>query len=324
MALTTSPDILPEAMRFLVRAILALSNDVDRDELITLVAPAGLVEAIKSLGSDAETFAEDESDLKTGGSLIAKSSLAALGVVGIVATTKGRVSLSAVPKEWRKPADVDGLTFSRHLRNRVFATADPSVPVGESGDVMDLVHGIGFLHKAHTPLQPFSSFEPDKSGHSRAFEEHQRSSFGEDRSRWPVPNKEQWIPLRRWATYLGLASFCPSGLIADASTALVQGLRELPPGQYDIEQFVAECAQAVPILDGGPLEVPSLTTDSSHALLSPGLSVSIQQLEADGLVALSKLSDIGTRTLRVGTDSNSDRPVSHVKWAGITSRKAKR
>lgn len=324
MALTTSPDILPEAMRFLVRAILALSNDVDRDELITLVAPAGLVEAMKSLGSEAETLSDDESDLKTGGSLIAEKSLVALGVVGIVTTTKGRVSLSEVPTEWRKPADVDSLTFSRHLRSRVFATADPSVPVGESGDVMDLVHGIGFLHKAHTPLQPFSTFEPDKSGQARAFEEHQRSVFGDDRSSWPIPNKQQWFPFRRLATYLGLAELCPSGLIANASTALTQGLRELPPAQYDVEQFVNECARAVPILDGGPLELPSLRTDSSHSLLSPGLSVSINQLEADGLVVLSNLSDVGTRTLRVGADNNSDRLVSHVKWTGINSRKVKR
>ncbi len=324
MALTTSPDVLPEAMRFLVRAILALSNDVDRDELITLVAPAGLVEAIESLGSDGETLADDDSDLKTGGSLIAKQSLAALGVVGIVTTTRGRVSLSAVPEEWRKPADVDSLTFSKHLRNRIFASADPSVSVGESGDVMDLVHGIGFLHKAHTPLRPFSTFEPDKAGQTRAFEEDQRSLFGDDRTGWPIPNKQQWLPFRRLATYIGLASFSPSGLIADASTALIHGLSELPSAQYDIEQFVAECAQAVPILDGGPLEFPSMKTESSHSLLSPGLAVSIQQLEADGLVVLSKLSDIGTRTLRVGTDNNTDRLVSHVKWTGITSRKAKR
>lgn len=324
MALLTSPDILPEAMRFLVRAILALSNEVDRDELIELVAPAGLVEAIKSLGSAAESVSDEETDLKKGGAVIADKSLAALGTVGIVSISKARVSLAAVPNEWRKPDDVDSLSFARHLRNRVFASADRDVPVGDSGEVMDLVHGLGVLYATDTPLQPFSSFEPDRSGRGRAFMEHQRSMLGEARSGWPVPNREQWIPLRRWATYLGLASFGPCGLTADASVALIQGLRELPSEQYDIEQFVTECAQTVPILDGGSLHSPFNTTDSSHSLLSPGLSNSILQLEAEGLVTLSKLSDIGTRTLRVGSDDSADRPVSHVKWTNQTSRKAKR
>lgn len=41
MALLNPPDILPEAMRYLVRALLALrAPRVDRDELIGLVAPA--------------------------------------------------------------------------------------------------------------------------------------------------------------------------------------------------------------------------------------------------------------------------------------------
>lgn len=324
MALLTPPDILPEAMRFLVRAILALSGEVERDELIALVAPTGLVEAIKSLGSDAETVSDDESDPKTGGTVIAEKSLVALGTVGIIQTASGRVGLAAVSQEWRKPTDVDSFSFSRYLRDRVFASADSGVQVGGSDGVMDLVQGLVVLHVAHNPLQPFSTFEPDKSGQGRAFMEHQRSLLGDDRSGWPVPNREQWIPLRRWATYLGLASLGSSGLIADASAALIQGLRELPSGEYDIEQFIAACAQAVPILDGGRLHFPYMATDSSQSLLSPGLSVSLLQLEANGLADLSKRSDIGTRTLRVGTDSSADRPVSHVKWAGVTSRKAKR
>lgn len=324
MALLTPPDILPEAMRFLVRGILALSGEVQRDELIALVAPTGLVEAIKSLGSDAEAISDEESDLKTGGTVIAEKSLAALGTLGIVQIAGGRVGLAAVPQEWQKPTDVDSISFSRHLRDRVFATADAGVLVGDSGGVMDLVHGLVVLHAAANPLQPFSTFEPDKSGQGRAFIEHLRSLFGDDRSGWPFPNREQWIPFRRWTAYLGLASSGHKGLIADISAALTQELRELPSGEYDIEQFVAECAQAVPILDGGPLHFPYTTTDSSHSLLSPGFSVSLLQLEAEGLVVLSKRSDIGTRTLRVGSDSTFDLPVSHVKWAGAPSRKAKR
>ena len=52
MALLNPPDILPEAMRYLVRALLALRPPrVDRDELIGLVAPPGLTEAMGSLAA---------------------------------------------------------------------------------------------------------------------------------------------------------------------------------------------------------------------------------------------------------------------------------
>ena len=42
MALLNPPDILPEAMRFLVRTLLAAPDqELDRSDLISLVAPRG-------------------------------------------------------------------------------------------------------------------------------------------------------------------------------------------------------------------------------------------------------------------------------------------
>ena len=86
MALLNPPDILPEAMRYLVRALLALRQpQIDRDELIALVAPPGLTEAMDSLAADAADTSEAEpDDLRTGGSIIAESSLDALRSLGLV------------------------------------------------------------------------------------------------------------------------------------------------------------------------------------------------------------------------------------------------
>jgi len=327
MPLLTPPDILPEAMRFLVRALLSVRSEVAREELIDLIAPSGLVEAMKSLGAGLDSPTDGESDLKTGGAVIADKSLLALGTLGIVQASGRNIRLAAIPDDWLKPTDVDARSFAAHLRKRIFASVSLDATIGDSGGVMDLAHGLAALHVADNPLWPFTSFETDKTGKGRAFMDYQHSLFGNDRSNWPVPNKEQWLPFRRWATYLGLASPTHKGLLPDCSVALTQELNDLPAGNYEIEQFTAECSRRIPTLDGGLLHFSDLTPESTHTpALSPGLSISLIQLEAEGLVTLSKLSDIGTRTLRIGpgTGSSVERPVSHVKWAGASSRRTEK
>ena len=99
------------------------------------------------------------------------------------------------------------------------------------------------------------------------------SRCGPDRVKnWPVPNKPQWLPFRRWAAYLGLARpVGTNGLIPDASEALIRRLPALQPGDYDIGDFVGRCAQAVPVLDGGALwREPEAPTGRSPASCPAG------------------------------------------------------
>lgn len=331
MALLNPPDILPEAMRFIVRAMLALpSGEVDREELISLVAPAGLAETMTDMGRDSEEIDDEEerSDPKKGGEKIAKDSLTALQTVGIVQISRDTVVFGTLPDNWKKPLDVRADRFATHLLRQVLSTADPTVPIGDSRGVMDLVHSLAVLHHAENPLQPFTGLEPGKGKKdpSRHFAEYQTNLFGDDRSNWPIPNKEQWLPLRRWAPYLGLArTIGPNGLISDASIALSQGLSDLTPGDYPIDNFVSRCAAVVPFLDGGPFYFAHQQSQSGErAVLSPGLSVSLRQLEADGLLSFDWKSDTGTRTVRVIGDNSNDIVVSHVKWAGPTLKGGKR
>lgn len=317
MALLTPPDILPEAMRFLVRAVLAIpGHEVEKRELVSMVAPAGLVEAMDAMGRDVESEPDEESDLRGGGTVIVDASLTALSTLGIVAVTNDRVSLAAVPADWQRPADVDAVRFARHLLKRLVATADPHAQVGGSHPVNDLVHGLIVLHTASDPLRPFVRFEPTRSDSGRNFIDELRSRFGDDRANWPFPNREQWLPMRRWGPYLGLARpVGTNGLIPDASPALARELSHLPASEYEIGQFLSDCASAVPLLDGGSLHFGHDAEGSGeHSILSPGLSVSLLQLEADGLLAFSKLSDIGARTIRIASNGKADQVVSHAKW----------
>jgi hypothetical protein len=331
MALLNPPDILPEAMRFIVRAMLALpGGEVDREELMSLVAPAGLAETMTAMGRDSEDVDDEEerSDTKSGGQKIAKDSLTALQTLGIVQILRDTVVFAKLPDSWKKPLDVRADRFSMHLLQQVLTTADPTVPIGDSQGVMDLVHSLAVLHYAENPLQPFTGLEPGKGKKdpSRHFAEYQTNLFGDDRSNWPIPNREQWLPLGRWAPYLGLArTVGQRGLIADASIALSQGLSDLAAGDYPIDEFVSRCATAVPFLDGGPFHFADEQSGSGeHGVLSPGLSVSLRQLEAGGLLSFDRKSDIGTRSIRVTSDNSNDIVVSHVKWAGVTSRGGKR
>src|ERR1700741_5511344 len=84
MALLTPPDILPEAMRFLLRAVLAhRGGRCEKRVLIALVAPEGLTEAMKALGSDKDDDTDAENTAASG-RLIADRSLTALVSLGLV------------------------------------------------------------------------------------------------------------------------------------------------------------------------------------------------------------------------------------------------
>lgn len=326
MALLNPPDILPEAMRFIVRALLVLPDSgVDRDELLALVAPRGLADAIGRIGTDSEDEATEPDD-RTGGGVIAAASLDALRTLKIVSQDTGmvRLRLGAEPV-WTRYDHVTATSFSQYLLLRIAALGDPSASLGESEGVMDLVQALQLFYGASSALEPFSRFDPvthDGGSRGRAFRTLQETLIGQDRGLWPVYNAERWRSFRRWAAYLGLARIIGGGgIVPDASQALVA---LLPTGSVhsDIRQFVAWCAEQVPILDGGRLHgIHDPETDGDQAILSPGLSVTLRQLEAMGAIRLEKRSDTGGRTIRLAADGTLDRFVTNVAVLGPATPK---
>jgi hypothetical protein len=335
MALLNPPDILPEAMRYLVRALLALRQPhADRDELIGLVAPRGLTEAMDSLIADAADTAEAEpDDLRTGGTVIAGASLDALRSLGIVEQDGSRIALSAAAAtQWKKPADVTAQGMCRRLLEAALQAANPEAPYGETSGSTDLMQAVVLLHSAEQPLWPFDRLESGRAVRpgDRAFAEWQSTCCGPDRTKtWPVPNREQWLSFRRWAPYLGLARpVGTNGLIPDASDALIRRLPELAPGDYHIRDFLGRCADAVPILDGGTFWLgQGSPAHGEPSVLSGGLSVSLMQLEADGFMSMPRPeSDIGRdgRILRIRPDRSADRRVTTVIWHTTPIRRGAR
>lgn len=85
MPFLNPPDVLPEAMRFLIRALLASDGSLPEDELFRLVAPLGLVEAIgRSVPEESTDAPDSATGFKLGGRTIARTSLAALRTVQLV------------------------------------------------------------------------------------------------------------------------------------------------------------------------------------------------------------------------------------------------
>jgi hypothetical protein len=314
MALLNPPDILPEAMRFLTRALLAHRQATcSEEELLSLVAPQGLVEAMKSIGSDADTD-EPVDDLLTGGMVIAKASLDALSRLKLL-NLEGR-SVTAgddMLTEWSTARDVTPRSFARVIRRAVWRQASGPEPQR----VFDLVQAVALLAAAPEPLKPFDSF--DSSNATRPFQKFQASHLGTKQEDWAVGNSPRWLAFRRFAPYIGVALLTSTrtakssaGLTADSSAALAEDL-ELTAGLYDVATFVDSCASALPFLDGGPY---SIDDHRPAQELSGGLSLSLRQLQAKGLLELLVESDIATRTVALGAEPGSRENISHVRWIG--------
>lgn len=325
MALLNPPDILPEAMRFLVRALLAAQDqELDRSVLISLVAPRGLTEAMNSIATaDDDASGVDPDDLKTGGTIIAGRSLDGLRTLGLVKQSGDRVKLAGAAADWETPSDASPGGVGRVLLDAVIQMGNSDVSHG----IGDLIQAVVLLHTAGEPLRPFDTFESAGAASGRGFAAQQTKVLGRVRKdNWPVPNPEQWQPLRRWASYLGLARMVGrEGLIPDASEALLRRLPGIAPGDYDVRDFVARCASAVPILDSGALQTGhDPLSEGDHAVLSGGLSISLLQLEADGFLTMDQRSDASGRTLRLRPDGSADRTVTTVIWETTAVRRGGR
>jgi hypothetical protein len=307
--LINPPDILPEAMRFLLRALLGHKHaECDRDELLALVAPAGLGEALKAVDRSEAAVSGDQA--QKGGLVIAQRSLEALGALKLVEVREGRVF--ALDTATAAGKNVDGLTacaFAHMLRAQIWRVeAD-----GGTSAVHDLVSALAVMFAAEEPLEPFY-FE---GAHGRRFDMIQSARFGAKQSDWSVGNSVQWPAARRWAIYLGLGSPIPAtktvqstGLIVEASQALQADL-DLATGTYQINAFLQRCADVLPIADGGAFTQWSAP---GGAEVSPGMSLTLRQLEALGSVSLETRSDTTGMTIALGTRPDLCELVTHLNW----------
>jgi hypothetical protein len=309
MPLLNPPDILPEAMRFLLRAVLAHRGArCPKPELLALVAPEGLAEAMRPLDSDKDENA-DVDNTAASGKLIADKSLSALMSLGLVTLDGADVAATeSALSYWRSASAVSAASFGRLLRSQIWRIATTDTTSDTGSRVWDLVNALAVLFAAREPLRPFE-FE---TGTGRRFADAQTQWFGPHKRDWPVTNSTQYLPLCRWAPYLGLAQpINGRSLVPDASRALFEDLADLPNQRLRAAEFVVRCCEVLPISDGGP---HSLWKADDGQELSPGLAMSLRQLEAaDHLTLPPAESDTDSLLVTLGLPRGSTR-VSHIDW----------
>jgi hypothetical protein len=316
MPLLNPPDVLPEAMRFLLRAVLAHRGArATKPDLLALVAPDGLAEVMRPLDSDKDEDPEVDNTAASG-KLIADRSLSALISLGLVVLDGADVAVTEVAlSHWRTAQEVTAAAFSRLLRSQIWRIAATDATGGVNSRVGDLVNAVAVLFAAREPLRPFE-FE---TGAGRRFADAQTQWFGPHKRDWPVTNSTQFLPLCRWAPYLRLAQpITVRSLVADASRALLEDLADLPPQRLRAAEFVARCGEVLPISDGGP---HSLWKADDGQELSPGLSMSLRQLEAAGHLTFPPAeSDTDSLVVTLGLPGEATR-ISHVTWHPRTPAK---
>lgn len=290
MAFLNPPDAIPEAMRFMVRAIAAHPVGLAEDELLRLVSPQGLTEAASGEPIGRDSAAKP----KTGGRTIAVASLAALRGAGLLDRPQtGDRSIRIGPALSGRVDRWENMTapaFAEVVRDTVLAAADDLSGDDAVSGAEDLAWAIALLLSVPDPLDPLVPFESA----GKTLRNYQTEHFGDDNADWVVRNNERYVSLLRWITYLGFGQVWKKGLVVDPAPALEALAIPLLDQEMLVNEFVERIAGAMPYTDRGSIGTAlrtRLSPPPAAGELSPGLAWGLRVLHVRGLVQLSPKSD---------------------------------
>lgn len=307
MPFLNPPDVLPEAMRFIARAVMLSDNALLEDELSRMVAPLGLVEAMGGEGLQSDEPIDNTGRFKAGGRTIVRASLAAMRGSGIVeASTRGSRSVSLAPSfcenfsSWKA---ISAEAFANFVRVEVLGrTSTYRDSDEETGGAEDLASAISLILSMPRPLRPIGTFE---HGDGKTLFDYQTDQFGSDIAAWVVRNRERYNPLIRWATYLGFGRLIQGGLLVDPSVALRSLTGSVVDREMPLAEFLQRLATVMPLSDGGLIgqAVRSRLADAPDPReLSPGLALGLLVLHARKHIRLSPQSDAESLAFPVNTE----------------------
>jgi hypothetical protein len=306
MTLLNPPNILPEAMRFLVRAVVATKGRTSDAELISMVGASGLPEAMGQIhGGDPDSDDQPDGNPRDGGRKIATDSLAALLQLGILESVDESVVLGEqADRSWKNVADVSARSFVERFESALLTERGRQVGA-------DLLEAAAVMFTAGTPLSAFDGF--DEGAATRRFVEHQQNTLDTANSEnWAVVNIERWRSLRRLGPALGwmapLSVGRRVGLLPNAAPALSRWLPEVGAGLHTGGEFLRQAATRLPFLDGGNVALRQI---GAAGALSGGLSLTLLTLRHSQHVELVRDADASTYEVSLGSDHHEY--FSHVK-----------
>lgn len=296
MPLLNPPDVLPEAMRFILRALLASGGQLSEEEARRLVTPTSLNRGNSAL---------DDGQEAGGPAKIFKASLDALRGLELVTqnlagdrTIKIEQRVSDRFKDWPELTAKD---FSDFLSNEIFSPLQNAPKKGDN----DLYDAVSFVMFVSDPLTAFSTFD---GPNGRQFQAVQFDALGENLDNWVVRNTERYQSLRRWLTYIGVARILKNGMIIDPSARIEQQVLSIAEKEIPIGHLLDRLGEVLPFTDrgtGGTLIKSQMVTKFEANVVSPGLSVGLEVLEAQGKVRLLNLDDAVAFAFKSSSDSQT-------------------
>jgi hypothetical protein len=296
MPFINPPDVLPEAMRFIVRLLLQAEEPVPQAEVVRRISPAGLAEATSG------TPLDEKPKLGTAGKIVVEATLTAMRGAGLVKVSGSDRQIGLTPRvleHFSKWEEVDAESFAQFLLEQVVAVASDVFEVSDeakTGGAEDLAHTIALLLQMPNPMDPISGFESDGGKTLQAF---QREQFGANpkKAGWFVPNSEQYLNVARWVSYLGFGYVDGSrGLLIEPSAVLKEPVQNvLGNTDMPLKQFLEGLGSQIQVTDGGVIAsavTNRLSCPRSEDQLSPGLAFGLSVLQEQKVIQLIGKSDV--------------------------------
>jgi|ETNmetMinimDraft_8_1059916.scaffolds.fasta_scaffold81922_1 hypothetical protein len=297
MPFINPPDVLPEAMRFIVRLLLQAEEPVLQAEVVRRISPAGLAEVTSG------TPLDEKPKLGPAGRYIVEATLTAMRGAGLVEVSGSDREIGLTPlvsEHFSKWEEVDAETFAQFLLEQVVAVASDvfegsDEDEAKTGGAEDLAHTISLLLQMPNPMDPISGFE---SGGGKTLQAFQGEQFGLNpkKAGWFVPNSEQYLNVARWVSYLGFGYFDGSrGLLIEPSAVLKEPVQNvLGKTDMPLEHFLGGLGSQIPITDRGAVAsavVNRLKNPQPKDQLSPGLAFGLRVLHEQKVIKLDSQAD---------------------------------
>ena len=295
MPFINPPDVLPEAMRFIVRLLLQAEEPVPQAEVVRRISPEGLAEVTSG------TPLDDKPKFSLAGRIVVEATLAAMqgaGLVEVSGSDRGIGLTPLVSEHFSKWEEVDAESFAQFLLEQVVAVASDvfeGSDEAKTGGAEDLAHSISLLLRMPNPMDPISGFE---SGGGKTLQAFQGEQFGLNpkKAGWFVPNSEQYLNVARWVSYLGFGySDGRRGLLIEPSAVLKEPVQNvLGKTDMPLEKFLEGLGSQIPITDRGAVAsavVNRLKNPQAKDQLSPGLAFGLCVLHEQKVIKLGHKAD---------------------------------
>jgi hypothetical protein len=203
--------------------------------------------------------------------------------------------------------------FMNLVRTRVLAPELNTDPWGGQRGARDLTNALGWfltLPERSAPRAMESGDFSVKQLQETDFGPRIESSadedeFDQEKSGWPIANKERWTPFMRWSNSLGFSWIDPLGrLIPDPTTAIRANLIK---GRYELsaDEFLLQVRTALPVLDGGSyrgfVERNMVRVEPTGPRMSEALSRAVRRLQREGLLSVDDRADADRVSFSDGT-----------------------